>query len=249
MTAGQRAHSVRHASKCIMTYHFFRKERPEVFKATVSVPEGPTAPYKLKSSVIFKAKNADGSKLVTVVLKGRPVKLKVSVQGTKLVIKNADDGAKPAVNTSIEESAIASLLELRRQDTVEYLTLKQLCQTHAKASTSSPFISGCVENNFEASKAYAGFKIHLELNTRQPFKNPFVSGTEKEYFLVGRVSESDCKWIRFLGEVSSTKNESVSQIVNTSQSDIPRPPPDFKAKPAAPGVKSMIPVPRVQKTV
>jgi len=67
-----------------------------------------------------------------------------------------------------------------------------------------------LENNFAASKIYLGHKLCVELKTRKPFGNPFVSGLEKECFLVGTLNDTDCSLIKYFGNT----NEELNELVN-----------------------------------
>jgi len=123
-----------------------------------------------------------------------------------------------AAITKADMAAILALRDRGEQDTVEYRAIEKLCKDHATCSSSSPLISGCVVNNFAASTAYPGHKLHLELSKSVPVQNPFVSGNEKECFLIGQVLDTDCKLIKYLG----TAAEDRSELVNPFGSHLPR---------------------------
>ena len=198
---------------------FFRKERPEIFLERFSEPTLPTNAWSLKSHTIFKAKSAQ--KKFTVNLKGKYIQINCVVEGTNLKLTYIDGSQKTAL---IQEKEIGALLKIKKEsDDIKSLAVKNLCQTHATSSKSSPLISGCVENNFKASKGYEGYKLCLELKIREPFANPFVSGNEKEYFLVGKVEDLDCKLIKYLGKDSKNGSEEKNKIVNFFGSKIVHP--------------------------
>lgn len=93
-----------------------------------------------------------------------------------------------------------------------------LFKVHANSSSYSLLVSGCTVNNFVASSAYPGHKLHLTLRARVPVPNPFASGNEREVFLVGQVLDTDCSLIKYYGQTAENKNE----IVNFFGSAIPR---------------------------
>lgn len=70
-------------------------------------------------------------------------------------------------------------------------------------------------NNFAKSRTYPGRKLLIDLESRVPINNPFRSGEEKEYFLVGSVVADDCTSITYLGRVSSIGDESLELDVAT----------------------------------
>jgi hypothetical protein len=202
-----------------MSYDFYRKERPNIFLERISLPEAPVNAYTLKSSVIFQAKNA-GQKIFQVDVAGKKYNLIAQASGTELLITSNPN--KPGEKTKMlrfSEANMTDILKNNDKDSLNYQIAKKLCKDHATSSASSPLISGCTVNNFGASVTYPGYKLHLKLRSRQPFDNPFVSGNEKEAFLIGKVTDSDCEAIVFLGETS----ENVNQLVNPSTSKIPRP--------------------------
>ena len=192
---------------------FYRKERPAIFNSRFQAPAPPTYAWSLKSHLIFKAKKSN--KVVTVVLSGKSIKVTCEVVGTDISLKV--QGSSSTIK--IAESEIAGLLQ-SKDGNIRTLALGQLCKDHANSSTSSIFISGCIVNNFARSSAYGGHKLCLELKARRPFANPFVSGLEKEYLLVGEVNDTDCKLIKYFGETKENLNE----IVNFYGSLIPRRP-------------------------
>lgn len=197
-----------------MTALFFRKERPNIFAERFSAPTPPANAWTLKSNTIFKAKS--NLKSFNVTFKQKPVKVTCHVVGTNLQL-SIPGTAKPII---IAEDAIATILESKKVDDLLYLAMKKICQDHATSSMSSPLISGCTVDNFDASKTYPGHKLCLELKNRKPFANPFVSGLEKECFLVGKVDDLDCKLIKYFGKTDEDFNE----IVNFFGSKIQHPP-------------------------
>ena len=205
-----------------MGFDFFRKERPEVFQARFALPTPATNYYALRTNTIFQAKNFALEKRFTVTVGGQVRKLVATVQGTELLIRSQPDDAKPAVTLRLSDANMSDALTqdpTGRANSVLYQVAKKLCQDHATSSASSPLVSGCIENNFHRSATYDGFKLHLVLRARRPFQNPFVSGLEREYFLIGRVLDTDCSSIRFLGRTNESRNE----LVNPFGSRIPRP--------------------------
>ena len=207
----------------IMPFEFFRKERPEVFSARFNVPTAVNNWYGLKTNLIFRAKKVVGEKAFSVRV-GRQVRqLSASVSGNALVVKSRPNDSRPHVNLRLSEAnmhdTLHSLPRASRADSILYQVAKKLCQDHATSSRSSPFISGCIVDNFNQSRKYDGYKLHLTLKFRQPFENPFVSGLEKEYFLIGSVNNSDCQMIHLYGRT----NENINEVVNPPGSKIPRP--------------------------
>lgn len=185
---------------------FYRKERPEIFNSRFSAPSQLLNAWTLKSHIIFEAKQK--SKVVTVQSK----MITCTVQGTNIQLSGL---SKPI---TIPENDIADLVKSKSND-IECLVVKQICKDHATSSRSSILISGCVENNFAASKTYPGHKLCVELKNRKPFGNPFASGLEKEYFLVGTLSDTDCSLIKYFGNT----NEELNELVNFFGSRISRP--------------------------
>lgn len=205
-----------------MSFDFFRKERPEVFQSRFTTPTQAANYYCLRSNTIFAAKNFTGTKSFTVTVGGQVRKLEATVQGAELLIRNQAVDPKPPVMLRLSEANMNDALTQNpagRANSLLYQVAKKLCQDHATSSASSPLISGCIENNFHRSTTYDGFKLHLLLRIRRPFQNPFVSGLEREYFLIGRVLDTDCSSIRFLGRT----NESHNELVNPFGSRISRP--------------------------
>lgn len=201
-------------------YDFFRKERPLVFAANFTVPTQDGEAYGLTSHTIFEAKNYAGEKRFTVTVGGKQKKLIATVLGQEILITSQTGDMTPLrLSEATFHDTLTLLPAEARANSILYQVAKKLCQDHATSSASSPLISGTIVNNFDKSLAYDGFKIHLLLRHRQPFVNPFASGLEKEYFLIGRVLDTDCVLIRFLGRTQESKNE----LVNFFGSQIPRP--------------------------
>ena len=195
---------------------FFRKERDALFLQRFASPSPPTNAWRLRSNVIFEAKNARGTKQMTVNFGGQRIALSCRVQGTSLAFTPAAGGATRSF--TIAESDMSNLLTAR-PNTLEYAALAQVCRDHATSSRSSPLISGCAVDNFAASRTYPGRKLCLDLKVRQPFANPFVSGREREFFLVGQVASNDCRLIKYFGAT----NENLDVLVNHFGSRLPRP--------------------------
>lgn len=208
-----------------MPHDFYRKERPAIFTDRFSVPSASEPYYGLKKAVVFEAKNFSGEKRFSVTVAGEKRLLVATVAGDGffLVIKSQVNDARPHVNLAMTDAnmhdTLKSLSHTERPNSILYQVAKKLCIDHATSSKSSPLISGCIVNNFEKSSTYDGFKLHLKLKHRQPFENPFVSGNEKEYFLIGRVTDGDCKIIHFYGRTNENKNH----IVRSPGSRIPDP--------------------------
>jgi len=198
---------------------FFRKERDDVFKTRIAAPTPPTNAWRLKSSVIFQAKNYNGAKNTTVSVGDATIAVSCTVSGPRLTIKRTDKPLFSLVITEAEMGPILARREASDKDTLEYRVLEMLFKQHATSSSTSLLISGCAVNNFAASLAYPGHKLHLELKARVPVANPFVSGNEKEVFLVGQVLDTDCSLIKYYGQTAENKNE----LVNPFGSFIPRP--------------------------
>ncbi len=101
------------------------------------------------------------------------------------------------------------------KDAESFHVLSFLCKAHATSSASSCLISGTVVDNFTTASAYPGRNLKAELINRKPFKNPFVSGKEKEYFLIGEVTKDD---ISKLTEILSSQKDT-SPVQKESNSD------------------------------
>lgn len=204
-----------------MSYDFFRKERPKVFEKRFSAPTSATEAYRLEFSVIFEANGATKPKYFRISLEKQGIDLTVTVSGSELLVTNNTN--KPIrgekVMLRLSEANMADALKARNEKSMIYLVAAKLCKDHATSSASSPLISGCIQDNFAASKSYDGYKLCLKLPFRQPFANPFVSGLEKEYFLIGQVLDTDCTSIQFLGRT----NQNLNELVNPFDSKIPRP--------------------------
>lgn len=178
-------------------HDFYRKERREIFIARFSPPVRGIVVWRIKSNVIFQAKN-QLFREIGVNFNGTNAKVNVGLEsGNKISIKGWT--GKKQLDIVWRENDIADALASPKLSD-EYLIAKALCEAHAKSSSKSNFISGCKTNNFEASKSYAGHKLHLQLRDRIPFDNPFSSGIEKECFLIGNVLTTDCSGISHLGE-------------------------------------------------
>lgn len=178
-------------------HDFYRKERREIFLARFSGPVRGIDVWRINSNVIFQAKNQSFHN-VGVTFNGINAIMRVGLEsGNKISIKGWI--GKKQLNIVWRENDIAVALRSPMLSD-EYLIAKALCESHAKSSSQSNFISGCKTNNFKASKSYAGHKLHLQLRDRIPFENPFSSGNEKECFLIGSVLTTDCSGISHLGE-------------------------------------------------
>lgn len=195
-------------------FDFFRKESPRNFGARFSRPA--TDECALSSQLVFQASNADGIKRFTIRFGGQSITLKATVANDcKLRVQNDERTPTPRVNLTLTEADLAEALATSALDAderpISYWVARQLCIDHAASSRSSPFISGCPTNNFSRATAYEGYKFHIQLRSRQPFINPFLSGRENECFLIGRVSQIECAEIRFLG---TTQEEGIDVVVD-----------------------------------
>lgn len=202
-----------------MTYDFFRKERPEVFEERFTAPTPPLRAWGMRSQLIFEAKAANKVKKFKVTANGKEMALEATVMGCEVLVRNQANSNTPATLLRLSEANMADALESRIETSVIYQVAKKLCKDHATSSASSPLISGCIENNFGANSTYDGYKLQLTLRHRQPFMNPFVSGLEKEYFLIGQVLDTDCVTMTFLGQ----KNIKTNQLINFYGSKLSRP--------------------------
>lgn len=196
-----------------MSYSFFRKERENVFEGRFAAIDAAVGDYRITNGVIFQAKN-QGVKKFAVKLNSESYYLISELVGNELLIRSdpAKFGRKIPV-LRFSEGTIADVLKNRRTVPLHTAIADKLCKDHATSSASSPLISGCNEDNFAASRTYGGYKLHLEMTFRQPFQNPHVSGLEKEYFLIGRVLETDCESIYFCGKTAGAKDQTVCRPV------------------------------------
>jgi len=169
---------------------FYRKERTDIFNRRFSVPSRLSNAWTLKSRTVFEAKQK--IKAVTVLKK----KITCYVQGANILLQGL---SRPI---TILEQDIADLLKLTKPNDIVCQVLKQICKDHTNSSSSSILISGCVKNNFAKSKDYPGHKLCVEVKTRKPFFNPFGSGEENEYFLVGTLNDTDCSLITYFGKTN-----------------------------------------------
>ena len=173
---------------------FYRKERESVFKDRFSINPNDNS-WRLTSPVIFACKLREKTKVVTVSVDGVSSKYGCRVDGTSLnFVRISGNGAQ---QYGIKENEIKGILD--GGDTTEKALIRRLCIDHAASSANSPFISGCIVDNFHNSRRFDGIRLALNLRTRIPFANPNVSGNEKEYFLVGSVYPGDCSVIKYLG--------------------------------------------------
>lgn len=199
---------------------FFRKERPHIFEQRFRRPAG-NAPCQLRGNLVFQAKNAGRPKTFRIRVANRDYDLVATVSAHDLVIQNqrANPTATLTINRRLTEADMASAVRGQLGDAVMHAAVKKLCQDHATSSAHSPFISGTIVDNFAASRTYPGDKLSIDLNFRQPFSNPWASGNEREFFLIGSVSSTDCRIIKYYGNTA----ESLNEIVRLPGSNIPRP--------------------------
>ena len=199
---------------------FFRKERSEVFVTRFSPPTATQNAWTLKTNLVFQAKAFGKSPKVRVVkVANKSISVKCWAENNTILYLTSPFKGLPG---KITEARMREVLAYKKeqQDTLLYQVAALLCKIHATSSANSLMISGCVVNNFEASKTYAGEKLHLVLKSRTPFTNPFVSGLEKEYFLIGQVVAADCERIEYFGSTNEEKNE----LVSLASSQVPQPP-------------------------
>lgn len=197
-----------------MSFDFFRKERPAVFEERFKAPAPPATAWSLKSRLIFQAKNYSGSKKFKIKVAGVDYSLDVTVQGTEIFVKKQVGQPGPNTSLRISEGNLADALDHPNESSLLYNVARKLAKDHATSSASSPLISGCNVDNFQASKTYTGNKLCIKLRIRQPVKNPFVSGLEKEYFLIGQVLDTDCESILYFGSTDETLNETVNPVTS-----------------------------------
>ncbi|MDR2883487.1 MAG: hypothetical protein LBV09_00080 [Deferribacteraceae bacterium] len=107
---------------------------------------------------------------------------------------------------TIPEATVAAIMEGSANNLQKFIS--EIFKNHAKASSNSPLISGCIQNNFGTNEAFSGYKLKLVLNSRVPIRNPHTSGTEAEYFLIGSVKRADCTAIQYLGWSKEGKGNS-----------------------------------------
>jgi hypothetical protein len=197
---------------------FFRKEAPAIFEARFSKPRSPANTWALTSNVVFQAKKYDGTKSFSPTVNGvrRKVQCTVDMNLNLVLQEVSNSGVNVGKPILVSETKMTELLARKKGavgfDTLECQAARMLCSDHTTSSKSSPLISGCIINNFAKSKTYLGHKLHLVLRTRTPFRNPLVSGEEAEYFLIGRVLDTDCAAVTYLGATNEDKNEKVAFI-------------------------------------
>ncbi|MGH8517979.1 MAG: hypothetical protein ACREUE_11020, partial [Panacagrimonas sp.] len=144
----------------------FRKERDIYFRMRFQAPTASKPGWSLKGPDIFKAKKeyksfvVDGKRVICRVGLNSAITIE-GITPNKIITINEIDIPRYLLTTSVSMSA---------------KVIKQICKDHATSSSSSILISGCIENNFAAGKAYPGYKLRVDLKSRVPFSNPFVSG-------------------------------------------------------------------------
>ena len=188
---------------------FYRKERPYVFDMRFRRPARPRSGWQLRSNVVFKAKNADGAKFFRVKVDGKTHELVATAEGCVLVIRNRTLrlGERPYINERLTESDMARAI--KGELGPFFLAIaERLCTSHEAHSVSSPFISGYAVNTF-AGDPHDGCKLYIALTSRKPFINPWSSGDEPEFFLIGTVWSTDCRAIEYYGRGRETINETV----------------------------------------
>ena len=188
---------------------FYRKERPYVFAMRFRRPERSRSGWELRSNVVLKAKNADGAKIFRVKANGRTHELVATVEGCVLVIRNRTTrvGERTYINERLTESDMARAVK-GELGPFFLAVAERLCTSHEAHSVSSPFISGYARNTF-ADDPHDGCKLHVGLASRKAFINPWSSGDEPEFFLIGTVWSTDCRVIEYYGR----GRESVSETV------------------------------------
>jgi len=188
---------------------FYRKERPYVFDMRFRRPAGNTEGWQLRSNLVFKAKNADGAKAFRVKVDGRTHELVATVEGAVLLIRNRTSrfGERPYVDERLTESDMARAVK-GELGPLFLAIAERLCTSHAAHSVSSPFISGYAVDGF-AGDTHDGCKLHVALRSRRPFINPWSTGDEAEFFLIGSLWSADCGVIEYRGRGREHVNEGV----------------------------------------
>jgi hypothetical protein len=172
-------------------------------------PARPRSGWQLRSNVVFKAKNADGAKVFRVRVDGKTHELVATVEGCVLVVRNRTQrhSERPYINERLTESDMARAVK-GELGPFFLAVAERLCTSHEVHSGSSPFISGYATNTF-AGDGHDGCKLHIELSSRKAFINPWSSGDEPEFFLIGTVWSTDCRVIEYHGR----GRESISEVV------------------------------------
>ncbi|UKE68448.1 hypothetical protein K8O61_13225 [Xanthomonas cerealis pv. cerealis] len=196
---------------------FYRKEREHVFQRRFERVSNMGNLWRLRARKIFECKLGAATKTLVVTVNGNTSKYACTVQGNALHFRK-ETGPGNQVYL-VAEAQIPGILQ--GADDVRNALMVKLCRDHAAASTHSPLISGCIVNNFQMSAAYPGRNLALHLKHRTPFANPHVSGLEREYCLVGRVTSDDCEFVKYLG--SQTERLFAGELVNFPGSRLPRP--------------------------
>ena len=188
---------------------FYRKERPYVFAMRFRRPERSRSGWELRSNVVLKAKNADGAKIFRVKANGRTHELVATVEGCVLVIRNRTTrvGERTYINERLTESDMARAVK-GELGPFFLAVAERLCTSHEAHSVSSPFISGYAVDGF-AGDTHDGCKLHVALRSRRPFINPWSTGDEAEFFLIGSLWSADCRVIEYRGRGREHVNEGV----------------------------------------
>lgn len=186
---------------------FYRKERPEIFEDRFKKQDN--GHWKLVGNIIFQAKAYPDGRTLTVKVNNVAATYKCTVNGAVLSLQKSAGGSVQGPVMKITETDLKTLLSERSGTTPQHLAAHFLAKQHATSSSSSPLISGCIENNFKNATTYESQNLRLVLKTRVPVANPYVSGLEKEYFLIGQVKDTNCSAITYCGTNKTTVEEIV----------------------------------------
>lgn len=190
-----------------MGIFFYRKEAEYIFNSLFKLSKNDKTCESL-SNLIFSSKldrNSRRAKKITVKYNNNEKNFDITTsknnRGYAIIAKNYRNIFE------IFESDIPNILHSKTPK-LQYLIIEKLSEDHARASTFSPFISGCIENR---KTNYTGYYFKLELKNRTPFKNINPSGNENEYFLISQVNKDDCDKIVLLETppLSTTSNKNV----------------------------------------
>ena len=185
---------------------FYRKERFEVFKRRFTFNQESNR-WEKKGDVVFQAKLRanDFSK---------KVKIKKDNSATIDVYYGYTDVNKLRIEYTRGSRSFkfnwseSDLKEIINNNLANYSFRRKIVENimkiHTRASTNSPLISGCIVKDYVTENSFPGRVLKLNLREREPIENKWCSGNEKEFFLIGKVSERDCDGIVYLGGVKNT---------------------------------------------
>jgi hypothetical protein len=115
-------------------------------------------------------------------------------KGVHLLIIGRECYTETAIWNNIETST--SLLD--ENGLVLRQKLEIIFTKHRTGFHESPLISGCLNpigNSGWLSSSLSYYSCKVKLINRQPIRNPWSSGGEREYFLIGKVLVNECKEI------------------------------------------------------